>query len=142
MPIVKKKSDWHGDKVDPVRQRGRMIVAAGVVANAADDSNGSSFHLADLPSDCIPDVSTAFQVNAWGYADIRLGTRSDVDALASVLRSAGSVVSPVGQFEQRPLWQMLGLASDPGGTIGIYAHAINNPTGAGTMPFRIAYRYR
>jgi hypothetical protein len=142
MPIVKKKSDWHGDKVDPVRQRGRMIVAAGAMANAADDSSESSFHLADLPSDCVLDVSTAFQVENWGFAAIRIGTRSDVDALAAVLKSAGNVVAPVGQFETRPLWQHLGLAADPGGTIGIYAHAIANATGAGSMLFRIAYRYR
>jgi hypothetical protein len=142
MPVVKKKSNWHGDKVDPARQRGRMVVAAGVVTNAADDSENSSYYLCDLPSDCIPDVSTAFQVQNWGFAAIRIGTRSDVDALAAVLKSAGNVVSPVGQFEDRPLWQVLGLAADPGGNIGLFAHAIAGATGAGTMLFRVAYRYR
>ncbi len=145
MAVVKVKSDLTVGEPDPARHRGRPIVAALAVANAATDSIGSKYHLIDLPSCAILDARTAFQVQNWGFADIRIGTESDNDALVSVLKSAGNVVSPVVQFDAKhgkPLWQVLGLAADPGGMIGIYAHAIAAATGAGTMLAEIHYRFR
>ena len=152
MPIVRGKSNLVGDYMldatvppDPAVARGRLIVATGIVLNAADDSNGSSYHLADLPSDCLLDDSTAFDVQNWGFAAIRIGTRDDVDALVAVLKSAGNTVTPkvFGDANHgKMLWEQLGLAADPGGMIGIYAHAIADATGAGNMPFRLAYLYR
>lgn len=146
MPIVKTKSDWHGDKVDPARQKGRPIVAQLAVTNAADDSSGSSYHLIDLPSDCILTSGTAFRVQDWGFAAIRIGTRTDVDALVNQLKSAENVANPVAKFATtfhgKPLWQALGLSENPGGTIGLYAHAIAGATGAGAMQAEIHYLYR
>ena len=66
----------------------------------------------------------------------------DVDALVSVLKSAGNTVSPIAFGDAnhgKALWEVVGLAADPGGVISIYAHAIANATGAGSMPFRIEY---
>lgn len=37
------------------------------------------------------------------------------------------------------LWEVLGLASDPGGMIALWKHAAANATGAGSMPFAIHY---
>jgi len=145
MPIVKKKSDWHGDTVDPARQKGRPIVAALTQTNAADDLSGSTFHLIDLPSDCILDRATQFQVQNWGFAAIRVGTRTDPEALISQTKATENVVTPVAKFgadHGKPLWEVLGLAANPGGTIGLYAHAIANATGAGSMLAEIHYRYR
>lgn len=153
MPIVSKKSSLVKDyfdptsvEPDPVLARGRPIVSAGSVTNAADDSSGSMYHLIDLPSDCVLDSATGFQVENWGFAAIRIGTKTDVDALAAVLKSAGNVVSPIVKYaaasHAKPLWQVLGLAENPGGTIGLYAHAIANATGAGSMAFEVHYRYR
>jgi hypothetical protein len=152
MPIVKGRSNLVPDYLDaasvppdPAIARGRLVVATDIVLNAATDSDGSSYHLADLPSDCLLDDSTAFDVQNWGFAAIRIGTRDDVDALVSVLKSAGNTVTPkvFGDANHgRMLWQHLGLAADPGGMIGIYAHAIADATGAGNMPFRLAYLYR
>jgi hypothetical protein len=145
MAIVKVKSDLTSGEPDPAQHRGRPIVAAFTVTNAATDSNGSRYHLVDLPSCAILDARTAFQVQNWGFAAIRVGTQTDVDALVSVLKSAGNVVSPVVQFDAKhgkPLWEVLGLASDPGGNIGLFAHAIADATGAGTMLGEIHYRFR
>lgn len=145
MAIVKGKSDLTTGEPDPAKHRGRPIVATFTVTNAATDSNTSSFHLCDLPSCAILDASTAFQVQNWGFADIRIGTQTDVDALVSVLKSAGNVVSPVVQFDAKhgkPLWEVLGLAADPGGNIGLYAHAVANATGAGSMMGEVHYRFR
>ena len=85
---------------------------------------------------------TAFDVENWGFAAIRIGTVDDVDALAAVLKSAGNTVSPIAFGDAnhgKALWEVVGLAADPGGLIGIYAHAIAAATGAGSMPFRFEY---
>lgn len=127
--------------IDPLEAQGRLRTAIGTVACASTDSSGSRYHLVNLPSACILETGTAFFVSNWGYADIRIGTVDDVDALAAVLKSAGSTVSPVAfnaNIGQR-LWERLGLARDPGGEIGIYAHAIAAATGAGSMQFRFAW---
>lgn len=152
MPIVNTKSDLIADYLagqpaaEPELARGRPIVATGTVANAADDLNGSKYHLADLPADCLLDPRTAFDVENWGFAAIRIGTETDVDALSAVLKSAGNTVSPVAFGDAnhgKRLWEVLGLAEAPAnGMIGIYAHAIADATGAGSMPFAIHYIFR
>jgi len=145
MAIVKGKSDILSADADPAKARGRPIVTTFTVTNAATDSNTSRYHLCDLPSCAILDARTAFQVQNWGFAAIRIGTYDDVDALVAVLKSAGNVVSPVVQFDAKhgkPLWEVLGLAADPGGQIGLYAHAIADSTGAGSMMGEVHYRFR
>jgi hypothetical protein len=151
MPVVnvkstlfKAESDPLGAEPKPELARGRPIVATGSMANLATDSLTSKYLLAELPSDAILDTRTFFKVDTWGYTDIRIGTLTDVAALVSQLRSAAAIVSPLTQGDARhgqPLWQALGLASDPGGTIGIYAHGSGAIT-AGSMRFEIHYRHR
>lgn len=151
MPVVKKMSDLFADKIaeipapDPARARGRPIVTAFTVTNAADDSLGSVYLLAALPSDCILDARTFFKVDNTGFAAIRIGTLTDPEALVAVLKSAGTFVDPVtrgGAMHGKPLWEVLGLDADPGGFIEIFQHAIANATGAGTLVGEIHYRYR
>ncbi|HMO07026.1 MAG TPA: hypothetical protein PKD10_05180 [Paracoccaceae bacterium] len=151
MPIVIKRSTIITDPrqlepgPDPVFARGRPIVSAFSVANAADDSSGSMYHLVDLPSDCSLDHVTAFQVQNWGFAAVRIGTRSSIAALVSVARADANVHVPMAIFDARwakPLWQQLGLSADPRGMIGLWAHAIAGATGAGSMLCHIGYRFR
>lgn len=145
MPVTNKKSDLFGADVDPAKARGRPIVAAFTVANAADDSSGSTFLLAKLPSEAILDSKTAFQVQSWGFATVNIGTADDIDALGTVLKSAGNVYSPVAFGDARhgqPLWEALGLAANPGGEIALYAHASGNATAAGSMKGEFHYRFR
>jgi hypothetical protein len=128
-----------GDVVDPVLIKGRTVTATGTITNAAADNSGSSYHMCDLPSDCLIDEDTAFDVENWGFAAVRIGTKSDVDALVSVLKSAAATHRPraFGDANHgKRLWEILGLAANPGGYIGIYAHAIADATGAGSMPFK------
>lgn len=148
MPIVKVKSDVFRDQLaggavpDAARTNGRIQHIIGTATNAADDLSGSSYHLCDVPSGAILHEDTFFDVQNTGFAAIRIGTRSDVDALVAVLKSAGNEVLPVARGDAnhgRALWQHLGLAEDPGGFIGLYQHAIANATGAGSMPFRISF---
>lgn len=127
---------------DPHAVAGILRIATGTVANAADDSTLSSYHLVDLPAQCYLHPDTFFDVENWGFAAIRIGTATDVDALVSVLKSAGNQVDPIAKGDAnhgKQLWEVLGLAENPGGYIGLYAHAIAGATGAGSMPFQIHY---
>lgn len=152
MPIVTGRSDLIPDRdtgysgPDPEQARGRPIVAAGVVANAATDSAASKYHLVDLPAGAILDALTGFKVDGWGFATVSIGTETDADALISVARSAGANVTPVTRFganHGKPLWEVLGLAEAPAnGIIALFAHGPANATAAGTMPFEIHYRFR
>lgn len=145
MAIVEEKSDLFGADVDPAKARGRPICSTLTVTNAATDSSGSTYLLGKFPSECILDSRTAFQVENWGFATVNIGTADDIDALGTVLKSAGNVYSPVAFGDSRhglPLWEALGLAEDPGGEIALYAHASANATGAGSLKAEIHYRFR
>lgn len=130
---------------DPQAIAGIMRVVTGRVTNAADDSSGSKYHLCDLPSDCYLDPGTLFDVENTGFATINIGTETDIDALITVLKSAGNTVTPVafGDADHGvELWQALGLAANPGGFIGLWLHASGNATGAGTTLFTVKYIHR
>jgi len=149
MAVIDKGSNLTADRydpsalsADPVEIRGRVVKSTGNVTNAASDSSGSSYHLVDLPSDCILEKDTFFKVDNWGFAQVVIGTRTDTTALVNVAKAAGAMVTPVASGDSnhgKRLWETLGMASDPGGNIGIYAHAAANATAAGTMLFEISY---
>jgi hypothetical protein len=151
MAVVNTKSNLYGDYLagidnpDPELARGRPIMATGTVSNGATDSNLSTYKLASLPSNCILADRTKFDVENWGFATVNIGTKDDIDALITVLKSAGNTVTPVvfGDAKHgKRLWEVLGLAADPGGMIDIYAHASAGATGAGSMPFQFEYLFR
>ncbi|GGH36341.1 hypothetical protein SAMN05444007_108251 [Cribrihabitans marinus] len=149
MAIVEGKSDLIHDYLDdasvapdPVQARGRLIVATGTVTNAADDSNTSMYHLVDLPSDCILQPGTFFDVENDGFAQIVIGTRSDSDALIDQTKATENTITPIANGDAnhgKRLWEVLGLAEDPGGMIALWKHAEADATGAGNMPFAIHY---
>ena len=145
MPITNKKSDILSADPDSAKANGVLRFVAATLTNAADDLLGSKFKIASLPSCAVLDALTGFQVQNWGFADIRIGTAGNPAALVSVLKSAGNVVNPIERFDAKhgkPLWNALGMADDPGCMIDLYAHAIANATGAGSMKVEIAYRWR
>lgn len=152
MPVVKGQSDLIPNRAtgtgnpDPEKARGRPIVAAGLVVNAATDSALSKYHLIDLPAEAILDPLTCFGVDAWGYATVSIGTETDPDALISVAKVAGAVVSPItrlGAQHGKAIWEVLGLAAVPkSGVVSLWAHGPANATAAGRMPFEIHYRFR
>lgn len=153
MAVVNLTSDlitsggWGDNGVDPAKARGRPIVAVGNVANGASDSSGSTYHLADLPADCILQPETILKVDAWGFAQVVIGTLTDTDALLDVARSAATTQSPVtfgaAGSHGLPLWQVLGMAAPPANNvISLYAHSEAGATGAGSMPFRFVYLHR
>lgn len=151
MAVVHLKSNLFGDYLagidnpDPELARGRPIMATGSVENGSSDSSLSTYKLASLPSNCILGDRTKFDVENWGFATVNIGTLTDVDALITIAKSSGNTVTPVvfGDAKHgKRLWEVLGLASDPGGVIDIYAHASAGATGAGAMPFQFEYFWR
>ncbi len=153
MPVVNLKSDLFktqpllGEATpDPARARGRGVVVQGTIANGASDSALSTYLLAELPSDCILGFNTWFRVDGWGFANINVGTKASIGALVNnVAKAAGTYIEPVVRGDSKhglALWEVLGLAKDPGGTIALYAQGPANATGAGSMKFEISYRYR
>lgn len=151
MPIVNETSDLFadptsGDTPDPARARGRAICAAGTVENAADDLNGSTYHLCDLPADAILDSRTAFHVENTGFAAIRIGTLDDEEALVAQTKATEDVVQPIAFGDAnhgKPVWEVLGLEAAPeSGVVSLYQHAIANATGAGSLKFEVHYRFR
>lgn len=130
---------------DPQAIAGFLRIATGIVANLSTDNTGSKYHLCDLPSDCYLDPDTAFDVEFWGFATVNIGTETATTALMTVARSAAVTQRPVVFGDARhgkELWEVLGMASNPGGFIGIWAHGPANATGAGNMPFAIKYIHR
>ncbi|MDR6266541.1 hypothetical protein [Roseobacter sp. N2S] len=130
---------------DATRTAARSYTATGTITNLAGDLDTSKYKIASIPSDAILDDRTIFDVENWGFAATRIGTLDDVDALVSATTSAATSQSPVAFGDanhDKELWEVLGLAADPGGNITLYAHGIADAAGAGSMPFRIVWLYR
>lgn len=148
MAVEEIHSDLFADKQnnvsppDPQRERGRVVNTIGSVANGASDSSGSKYKLCKVPSNLIPHEGTFFDVENWGFAQVVIGTETDTDALVDQTQATENIVTPfvVGDANHgKQLWEVLGLASDPGGFIEIWAHAEDAATGAGSMDFRFSY---
>jgi hypothetical protein len=147
MAVVKGRSDLLPTTTavvpDPARRDGRLHCAVGTVTNAATDSSGSMYHLFDIPADAIFEQGTRLKVDGWGFAAIRIGTRTDVDALVSQTKATEAVIDPIEFGDAKhglPVWEALGLTGAPeSNVIGIFAHAIADATGAGSMKFDFRY---
>jgi len=130
---------------DPQALSGLRRMVTGIVTNPTPAFTLSRFHLTDLPSDCYLTPQTLFGVVGWGFAQVNIGTETAVTALGTVARGAAATFVPIAADDvrrQQELWQALGLAANPGGFIGLFAHATANATGAGSMPFYIEYIHR
>jgi len=150
MPVVEPPSnlfhDYQGTGLmpDPLLKAGRLIVATGNVTLTSTDLENSVYPLLDLPADCILHPQTYFDVTDLPLVAVRIGTFSDVDALVSQAQSDANIISPIAQGDanhDKRLWEVLGLASDPGGFIRLALHAIADTTGNGSMQFQVHYLY-
>ncbi|MBW4710734.1 hypothetical protein KX928_23335 [Roseobacter sp. YSTF-M11] len=140
--LVSDPSDTDYAPADPQVIRGRPVYATGTVSNLASDNNTSKYKLVEIPSSALLLPDTFFDVENWGFAQVVIGTETDTDALVDVLKSAGAIHVPVAQGDANhgvAFWQILGLAKDPQTKIALWAHAEADATGAGSMPFQIAY---
>ncbi|MEO1024028.1 MAG: hypothetical protein AAFX07_00560 [Pseudomonadota bacterium] len=147
-PIEDEKSDLYRDHLDSeepreaVLMKARNYAATGTVVHAADALATSLYLLAELPSLCMLHEDTFVDVEELGAAQVRIGTIDDDDALISQSQATENVITPIAQGDANHglrLWQVLGLAEDPGGNIGLYMHLIADATGAGSVKFRFSY---
>ncbi|MEO0681980.1 MAG: hypothetical protein AAF192_16375 [Pseudomonadota bacterium] len=148
MAIVATTSDLYRGVVtnmedpDPLKVRGVPRYAIGTVANAADDSSGSTYKLARVPYDAILLPDTFFDVENWGFAQVVIGSLAEPDQLLDVARSTATTQSPFAFGDAnhgKRVWELLGLPSSPGHWLDLYAHAEADATGAGSMPFVFAW---
>ena len=98
--------------------------------------------LADIPSNAIVHEDTFFDVASWGFAQVVIGVEGDTDALVDQAKATENIVTPIAVGDAnhgKELWEVLGMAADPKGNIRLIASAEADATGAGSMPFRIAY---
>lgn len=151
MAVVDEKSDLYRDahalqgSPDPLKTKGRVIVATGTVTNLVSDESGSKYRLIELPSDCYLHEDTFFDVQGDGFAQIVIGTLTDTDALVDQTRATENIHQPIAIGDAnhgKQLWEILGLAEDTGGAIALFKHAEATATVAGSMDFRIVYVWR
>lgn len=127
---------------DPHEITGKLRLATGYVTCASTDSSGSMYELARIPSHAFLHEDTFFDVENWGFAQIVIGTQTDTDALVDQTLATENTVTPIAVGDANHgnhLWEVLGMAADPGGLISLFIHAEAGATGDGNMPFRIAY---
>jgi len=147
MAVENVKSDLYRDQslggnIPPaLMAHGRIHTAIGTVTHDAAASAGSTYKLGEMPSYAIPHWDTVFEAANWKFTDMRIGTKDDIAALVSQTVATGNGV-PIAQLDAnhgKPLWEVLGLAADPGGMITIYAHANGAASAAGSMKFVLAW---
>ncbi|WP_397402712.1 hypothetical protein [Phenylobacterium sp.] len=105
--------------------------------------------LGDFPSDVIinPVQSTIWFDNLGASTTMDVGSTASEAALvaAQATSAAGSCLFyknvDVANY-WKPLWQVLGLAADPGGTIAIFAKLEAADPGVGTMTWQIVGQRR
>lgn len=122
---------------DPI-YNGRRCQAIGIAATAADQADDSEIRMVRVPSNCriedvkiaAADASTSGKVDLGVYypAHVNAGAVIDRDALAAAFDLTGGpfyyssmlLVGVVTIAESaKPLWELAGLASDPGGELDI-----------------------
>lgn len=129
---------------DYAQKRGNRYIAGGSVANLAGDNNGSKYRLCRLPSNCILHPDTVIDLQSWGFTVANLGTDLDPDALLAVadtsaLSDVSNPITLFGATWNKPLWEQLGMSSDPGGEIEISIHTAADAGGAGSADFEFHY---
>jgi len=148
--IVTGRSNVVHDYLDPASIppdtmliRGQNRIVTLTATNAASDNAGSRYKLCAIPSNALMDETTAFQVQNWGYATVQVGTQANPTSLLNVAKSAAAVQTPFvfGDANHgKRLWEILGLAADPGGEIMLWATGPADATAAGTIKAKVVYR--
>lgn len=106
-------------------KRGPVKTSMPSVAITNGDSATSTFHLVKLPSTCVlHNSSKVYHQAIAGVTTAHIGTEDDPDALLASSNistgSAKSLITDTNAFSQdRELWELLGMAEDPGGEIAL-----------------------
>ncbi|MCB9948771.1 MAG: hypothetical protein H6842_13290 [Rhodospirillaceae bacterium] len=127
---------------------GRLRRWVDLVEVGAAASVGSTYTFARLPSDCTlsPLSTVRWDDVGTGGATLDIGDGAHADGLATdIAIDAAAGSSPLLEAKGietfgQPLWQMLGHAADPGGTIDLVATLATAAASAGgTLVFDVYY---
>lgn len=152
MAVVTKKSTVFGALVasggyqapNSASAKGLPMRIAGRVSNEATDQTGSKYLLCEVPSSAIMLPESAIRTTAWGFAQAVVGVEGAPDGLLDVTRATGGATgnNPITIFTPNwnvPIWQQMGLASDPLKPVQIWVVAEADATGAGTIDFDLQF---
>ncbi|WP_226779014.1 hypothetical protein [Oceaniglobus trochenteri] len=151
MPIVKQKSSIFGTtgeagytSPNSSSRNGRINRVVGTVTCAATDLQGSEYLVAQVPSSAIMLPESAIRTTAWGFAQAVIGVKGDTDALLDVAKATGGAtgnkpITIFGSLWNKPLWQQLGMAADPGHAIDLIVFTEGDATAAGTLEFDLSF---
>ncbi len=151
MPVYKSQSNLFGGTFNGAyrapngaSKNGRINRVVGTVVSAIDAQAGSTFKLATIPASAIMLPESRIKTTAWGFAQAVVGTTGATDTLLDVLKATGGAAgnAPVVMFDakwNRPLWQQLGLAKDPGKPIDLIVIAEADATVAGQLDFDLQF---
>ena len=124
---------------------GRIHRTAGRVSALSTDNNGSRFLIAQIPTSAIILPQSFIRTDNWAFAQAVIGTIAVPTGLLNVARATGGATGNAlstifGAKWAQPAWQQAGLAAAPAvPLLDIFAHAIADATGAGTIDFDIWY---
>lgn len=119
---------------------GLITRMAGTVTCLDTDEAGSEYTLVTIPSSAILLPTSAIRTTGWGFAQATIGVDGDTDALLDVTRATGGATgnTPITIFGanwNKPIWQQLGMAEDPGNPIVLKAFTTADATVAGQIDF-------
>lgn len=120
-------ADGLGVQAKPVFYRGRLnhILDSAILANTNEVE--SKVWLGLVPSSAVINPASTIYFGAFGTnCTLDIGDAKDPDGLATLIAVASAGNSPIleaitAQNFAKPLWQLLGYASDPGKMLDLYA---------------------
>lgn len=122
------------EKVSRKIARARLLTSIGFVNKAAADSNNSVYRFARIPStatvrnivinsDAVITGGTAFQLAVYDQtsqnAGAAIGNLTSFGAAADLSTAGIKSLRPAPADVEKPLWQLAGLATDPGKLVDI-----------------------
>ena len=138
-------------------QAGVLKECVGTLEAVSGDSIGSTFRLARVPSNarisrvllsCDAITTCAADVGVYDIAAVNSGAAVDADFFASAQSLASALANTDVTHEsgvfgvedvEQPLWQALGLTSDPGKLYDIVATLTAAAGSAGTVSLKVVY---
>ncbi|MDW3181772.1 hypothetical protein [Roseobacter sp.] len=123
---------------------GQITRVAGTVSGLSSDLQGSEYHLLDVPSSAIMLPTSAIRTTAWSFAQAVIGVDGDTDALLDVAKATGGATgnTPItifGAIWNKPIWQQLGMAADPGNPITLKVFTEADATVDGQIDFDLQF---
>ena len=125
-------------------RNGRINRVAGIVANSLTALTGSRYLICQIPSSAIMLPESAIKTTGWGFAQATIGTPDLLTGLLDVAKATGGTtgnkpITIFGATWNKPIWQQLGLAADPGHPVDLVVSTATDATVAGQIDFDLVF---